>query len=62
MASLSDEDAVYLHKVVSEVTISARGYDPLLFVRSFNFIHTKTETVAILLRALHELVNTNQHL
>jgi len=47
---------VYLTKmctrltVLSEVTISARGYNPLLFAMSFK-LHTKTETTTFLLRA-----------
>ena len=51
MASLSEEDAVYLiESVVGGLHISARGYDPLLFARAFN-LHAKTETMTVLLRA-----------
>ena len=35
-------------RVLSEVTISARWYDPLLFARSLN-LHTKTDTMTVLL-------------
>jgi len=37
-------------RVFSEVSISARGYDPLLFARAFN-LHVKTEMMIILLHA-----------
>jgi len=36
--------------VLSEVSISARGYDPLLFARAFN-LHAKTEMMIFLLHA-----------
>ena len=36
--------------MLSEVSISARGYDPLLFARAFN-LHAKTETMTVLLCA-----------
>jgi len=36
--------------VLSEVSISARGYDLLLFARSFN-LHAKAETMTVLMRA-----------
>jgi len=39
-----------LSRVLSEVAISARGYDPLPFARSFN-LHAKTETMTVLLHA-----------
>jgi len=37
-------------RVLSEVSISARGYNPLLFARAFD-LHAKTETMTVLLRA-----------
>ena len=50
-SSLFDEDAVYLiESVVGGLHICKR-YDPLLFVRAFNRLHAKTETMTVLLRA-----------
>ena len=37
-------------RVLSEDSISARGYDPLLLARAFN-LHAKTETMTVLLHA-----------
>jgi len=50
--SISDEDAANLIKSVSEVSISVRGYDPLLFARVFNLsVYAKTEMMTVLLCA-----------
>ena len=50
-ASLSDEDACTGSRVLSGVSISARGYDPLLFLWAFNLeAYAKTEMMTILLR------------